>query len=83
MIPASIRQSLGLLPGTILTFQVEGDEVVMTTRDAAVAKLQRMFRDAPRRTTGSLVDELIAERRADAAQHGEQCWCSMRPQCSP
>lgn len=68
VIPASIRKSLGLQPGATLTFRVEGDEVVMTTRYAAVAKLQRMFREAPNRSKGSLVEELIAERRADAAR---------------
>jgi AbrB family looped-hinge helix DNA binding protein len=68
VIPATIRKALGLKPGATLTFRVEGDDIVMTTRDAAIAKLQRMFREAPQRSSGSLVDQLIAERRADAAR---------------
>jgi hypothetical protein len=57
-----------LLPEATLTFRVEGDEVAMTTLDAAIAKLHRMFRDAPNRSNGSLVHELFVERLADAAR---------------
>ncbi|HEY0259540.1 MAG TPA: AbrB/MazE/SpoVT family DNA-binding domain-containing protein [Lacisediminihabitans sp.] len=66
VVPARIRKILGLVPGTTLTFRLDGDDVVMTTREVAVARLQRMFREAPRSPSGSLVDELISERRAEA-----------------
>lgn len=68
VVPASIRKALGLEPGDSLTFRLEGEDVMMTTRDAAIRKLQKMFRDAPGLEGRSLVDELIAERRAEAAR---------------
>ncbi len=72
VIPASIRKALKLEPGAVLTFRVEGDDIMMTTRDSAIRKLRKMFREVPGRKDVSLVDELIAERRAEAARENER-----------
>jgi AbrB family looped-hinge helix DNA binding protein len=65
VVPAVIRKQLGLEAGAVLTFRIEGDRVVMSTRDAAIAELQRLFTEAPLRPVGRLSDELIAGRRAE------------------
>jgi AbrB family looped-hinge helix DNA binding protein len=67
VIPAAMRKAMGLEAGSTVTFRLEGDKLVMTTRSAAIRKLQELFRDAPNPSEGSVVDELIAERRAEAA----------------
>ncbi len=66
VVPAGIRKALGLRPGMTLTFRLDGEVIIMTTPSAAVRRLQQMFKDAPR-PNASLVEELIAERRAQAA----------------
>jgi len=68
VVPAAIRKELGLQPGAVLTFRVEGNRVVMSTRDAAIAELQRLFTEAPARPAGRLSEELIADRRAETAR---------------
>lgn len=67
VIPASIRKELGLEPGAVLTFRVEGQRVLMTTRDAAIAELQRLFAEHPNPSGIRASDELIVERRREAA----------------
>ncbi len=66
VIPASVRKALGIEPGTRVTFSLEdGYCVRITTQRRALAKLQGIFEGAA--DGRSLVDELIAERRAEAA----------------
>lgn len=72
VVPASIRKALGLEPGDSLTFRLDGEDIVMTTREAAIRKLQKVFRDAPGVEGRSLVDELTAERRAEAARENAE-----------
>lgn len=67
VIPAGIRRQLGLESGTVVTFAVEGHAVKMSTRDAALADLQRLFADHPLSSGTRATDELIADRRAEAA----------------
>jgi AbrB family looped-hinge helix DNA binding protein len=68
VIPASIRKELGLEPGVTLTFRAENGRVVMSTRDAAIAELQRLFAAHPNPSGLRASDELIAERHAEAAR---------------
>ena len=68
VIPASIRKELGLEPGTTLTFRTENGRVIMSTRDSAIAELQRMFAVARPAGAPLMSDELIAERRTEAAR---------------
>ena len=71
VIPASIRKELGLEPGVTLTFRAEDGRVIMSTRDAAVAELQRLFAAARTPGAGLMSEELIAEHRAEAARELE------------
>src|SRR5687768_2167154 len=66
VIPADVRERASLKPGDRLVFVVDDDGwVKMTTWSNAVRGMVGMLKDvAPGR---SLVDELIAERRAEAA----------------
>lgn len=71
VIPASIRRELGLEPGATLTFSAENGRVIMSTRQAAIAELQRMFADARPEGAPLMSEQLIAERRAEAAREAE------------
>jgi AbrB family looped-hinge helix DNA binding protein len=72
VIPAAMRKAMGLEAGSTVTFRLEAGELVMTTRRAAIRKLQELVRNAPIKQAGSVVDELIAERRAEAAREGAE-----------
>lgn len=67
VIPVEIRRSLGLKEGDTVLFEVRDGEVVLTTRRARIARAQAMFRQFVPAGPPSLADELIAERRAEAA----------------
>jgi AbrB family looped-hinge helix DNA binding protein len=66
VIPAALRKALGLKPGDRLIARQEGESLVLERREAIEQRLQDRFRHIPREV--SLVDELIAERRAEAAR---------------
>lgn len=62
VIPAPIRQQLGIAEGSELVALVEGEAVVLVPRSAIKARLRSMFASVE----PSLRDELIADRRAAA-----------------
>ncbi len=65
LIPAEVRRAVGLQVGDKVLLSVEGDEVRLLTRTAATRRIREIA--APYHVPGrSLVDELIAERRAEA-----------------
>lgn len=66
VIPAALRKALGLKPGDRLIARQEGESLVLERREAIEQRLLDRFRHIPREV--SLVDELIAERRAEAAK---------------
>jgi AbrB family looped-hinge helix DNA binding protein len=66
VIPAALRKALGLKPGDRLIARQEGESLVLERREAIEQRLQDRFRHISREV--SLVDELIAERRAEAAK---------------
>jgi len=67
VIPADYRKALALKEGDDLLVHLEGDSLRLTSRDAAITRIQReIARRVPRGV--SLVDELIAERRREAAR---------------
>lgn len=68
VIPASIRKALGLEPGDTLSFRVEGERVLMTTRATAIAELQQLFAGRRPATGPRASDDLIGERRAEAVR---------------
>jgi AbrB family looped-hinge helix DNA binding protein len=64
LIPAEIRHAIGIKPGEKLVLRVESGSIVLIPRDAIKRRLQEMFADID----GSMAEELIAERRAEAAR---------------
>jgi AbrB family looped-hinge helix DNA binding protein len=67
LIPVEIRRKLGLQTGEDVLLSEEGDHLqILGSRKAAVMRVQeRMKRHEPQRI---LSEELIAERRAEAAE---------------
>jgi len=64
VIPAGIRRELGIREGSELVALVEGEAVVLVPRSAIKNRLRSIFSA----TKASMSDELIAERRAEAAR---------------
>jgi AbrB family transcriptional regulator (stage V sporulation protein T) len=68
VIPAELRREFGFNEGDTLVFEREGNSLVIKTYEQVVREVQSEFKAMlgdPRR---SMVDELIAERRAEAAR---------------
>ncbi len=65
VIPAEIRRQLGIEEGSELVAMVEGEAVVLVPRSAIRTRLRSIFAD----TSASMRDELLAERRAEAARN--------------
>ncbi len=64
VIPVEIRRRLGLEEGSQLVAVLEADGVLLLPRHAVKRRLRELFADA----STSLAGELIAERRAAAAE---------------
>jgi AbrB family looped-hinge helix DNA binding protein len=67
VIPASIREALGVKAGDDLVMRMEGDELRITSQRQRILKAQRLIRDHVE-ASRSLSDELIAERREAATR---------------
>ena len=65
VIPAEIRERLGLAPGDRLHVQLAGTQLVLERPQDAVSALRGVASAVP--PARSLVEELLAERRAAAA----------------
>ncbi len=67
VLPVSVRSALGLKPGTRMLLSTEPDGSIRLRPYRAVADESRgLF--AGLAAAGSLVDELVGERRADASR---------------
>jgi AbrB family looped-hinge helix DNA binding protein len=64
VIPAGIRRDLRIEEGAELVALIEGEAVVLVPRSAIKSRLRSMFADVD----VSMRDELIGERRAEAAR---------------
>lgn len=71
-IPAWLRQVTGIGPGSRLVAYEEDGRVVLETREHLARRIQREVAAAWTGETSSAVDELIADRRADAAREAEE-----------
>lgn len=69
VIPAGLREALGLHQGDKLSARVEEDRLVLEKRENILARLKARFRTVPESV--SLVDELIEERHAEASREQE------------
>ncbi len=77
VVPAEIRAALGVDEGdTLLASVVDGELRLMSTQ-TAIARAQAIVRAYIPADTPSLADDLIADRRAEAA--AEQAWADARP----
>jgi AbrB family looped-hinge helix DNA binding protein len=65
LIPAEQRRALGLRPGDRVAIQVKDGEALIFSQDQGIRKAQELVRKYVPEGV-SLVDELIAERRAEA-----------------
>ena len=65
VIPASFRKRLGIRIGDEVVLRIEDDELRITTLKRNIERAQRLVRKHVKPGV-SLVDELIAERRAAA-----------------
>jgi AbrB family looped-hinge helix DNA binding protein len=71
VIPAEVRQMLGLKPGSQVLLSVEDGELRVLTTRQAIRRAQKLAE--PYIQPGvSVVDELIAERRAENARDEDQ-----------
>ncbi|SNS76211.1 looped-hinge helix DNA binding domain-containing protein, AbrB family [Geodermatophilus saharensis] len=75
-IPAEVRAALGLVPGQRLRLRTEGGRLVLERPGDAVSELRGLAAGVPR--DRSLVEELPAERRAEARTE----WSSSTPRRS-
>ena len=64
VIPAEIRETLGLSAGDRLHLHLAGARIVLQRQQDAVSELRRVGATVPQ--ARSLVDELLAERRVAA-----------------
>ncbi|NJK56210.1 MAG: AbrB/MazE/SpoVT family DNA-binding domain-containing protein [Pleurocapsa sp. SU_5_0] len=62
VIPIELRQQLGLVAGSKLIARLEGNRLVLEKPDDVFQRLRSTFNSSE-----SLVEELIAERRVEAA----------------
>jgi AbrB family looped-hinge helix DNA binding protein len=68
LIPARLRKELGLHPGADVVLEAREGELRIRSYRAAVEHAQALIRRYIPDDERSLVDELIAERRAEAAR---------------
>lgn len=66
VIPAHLRHALGLEPGDRLIARQDGDRIVLERPEAVERRLKARLANIPKGV--SLVDELLADRRAEAAK---------------
>jgi AbrB family looped-hinge helix DNA binding protein len=68
VIPAELRRALGFHDGDSIVIEREGDTLVLKTYAQVVREVQQTFKAMLPDTGISMVDELIAERRREAAR---------------
>lgn len=68
VIPAEFRNALGLHEGDEVLISCDGGEVRLSTITERVRRVQRFIAERIPPGGPSIVDELIAERRAEAAR---------------
>jgi len=68
VVPAKVRKRLGIAVGEAILFEIDDDDdtIRLSTRKQAIRRAQEMFRKYVTSDV-SLVDELIADRRREAA----------------
>jgi len=67
VIPAALRQAMGIEPGCVLVAQVLDGKLVLETQEQVLNQFFSRFAQARMQAGNSVADELIAERRVQAA----------------
>lgn len=70
VVPASLRRELGLEAGDVLVARAEDDRLILEPRSAVLSRIRSRFEAVPKGV--SLVDELLAERRAEARREAKR-----------
>ena len=72
VIPAAVREQLGLRPGDTLFMSVEGDVLKLESHRARVRRVQEEFKKYVKPGEMLMSDQLIAERREEARREMEE-----------
>ncbi|MGA2216630.1 MAG: AbrB/MazE/SpoVT family DNA-binding domain-containing protein [Terracidiphilus sp.] len=72
VIPAAIREQMGLSPGDTLFMSVEGDVLKLESHRARVRRVQEEFKKYVKPGEMLMSDQLIAERREEARREMEE-----------
>lgn len=67
VIPAALREQVGIRDGDQLIWEVHDGQLLVTTRVAQLRRAQALFQKYVPADAPSLADELIRERRAEAS----------------
>lgn len=68
LLPAELRRTIGVQPGVPMTWVKENYGIVLRTFDDVIADIQAYFTSLPRDTDELASDQLIRERREEAAR---------------
>jgi len=68
VIPAAMRKAMGVEAGATLVAHLEDGKLVLETQDQLLNRFYGRFAKARMQSGNSVVDELIAERRSEAAR---------------
>ncbi|MEF3168220.1 MAG: AbrB/MazE/SpoVT family DNA-binding domain-containing protein [Deltaproteobacteria bacterium] len=69
VVPAEIRKALGIKEGDIVLWELTEGEAKLTTRRQQLHRVRTLIRQyCPKREGQSVVDDLLAERRAEVAR---------------
>lgn len=71
MIPAEMRRRLEIVPGETLTAHIESGRLILERREHVLERLRSELREATPKGR-SMVDELLAERRAEAGREAAE-----------
>ena len=72
VIPAEFRKALGVEVGDAVVIELRDGELRLRSLDAAIKRVQAMVRKYIPDENRSLADELIAERRREAAREEQE-----------
>jgi AbrB family looped-hinge helix DNA binding protein len=71
VLPAELRQALGLRDGDHIVLQKNGNTVVLASQDSTLKEVQEFFRELVPEGV-SLVDELLEERREEVRRKDKE-----------
>lgn len=79
VIPAAFRRKMGLREGDELVAWLEDDRLIISSRRTVAANTRGLLKRLGGDPDRSLVDELIAERRAEALREDSESEALKRP----